>query len=151
MGSTKSKKDQGTKLKARFLKGLPKLKKLLERVASTVEARGMSGTATLKGLDGRRVRVRSPHAALNTLLQSCGAIVCKMWLVGCMREFKKRGLDVIMVANVHDEFQASVADKDVEEVMAISEAMMVRTGEILNFRCPLAAEAKVGANWSETH
>lgn len=151
MGSTKSKKDQGTKLKARFLKGLPKLKKLLERVASTVEARGMSGTATLKGLDGRRVRVRSPHAALNTLLQSCGAIVMKMWLVVVMREVKKRGLDVLLVGSIHDEGQFSVVNQDVTEFMEIAEAAFPVVSEHFKFRCPLAGEAKMGDDWSQTH
>ncbi|MGC8200996.1 hypothetical protein, partial [Salmonella enterica] len=35
----------------------------------------------IKGLDGRKVHVRSPHAALNTLLQSAGALICKLWII----------------------------------------------------------------------
>lgn len=151
LGSSKQKKAKGGKLKAKFLAGLPKLKRLLDRVGQAVENRGMTGTATLKGLDGRRIRVRSPHAALNTLLQSCGAIVCKFWLVACMREFKVRNLDVFPVGNIHDEIQLSCATKDVEEVCDICESAMVAVGEYLNFRCPLAAEAKVGPAWSYTH
>jgi len=41
--------------------------------------RKLSGT--LPGLDGRRLHVRSDHAALNTLLQSAGAVVMKQALV----------------------------------------------------------------------
>ena len=46
----------------------------------------------LKGLDGRLLHVRSTHAALNTLLQSAGALVCKKWLVILEEELKARGL-----------------------------------------------------------
>lgn len=35
----------------------------------------------IRGLDGRKVHVRSPHAALNTVLQSAGAIICKLWII----------------------------------------------------------------------
>ena len=35
----------------------------------------------LRGLDGRPLPVRSPHMALNTLLQSAGAVVMKQALV----------------------------------------------------------------------
>lgn len=150
-GSSKAKKDGGAKLKAKFLKGLPKLKNLLDRVAQTVEARGATGTATLKGLDGRRIRVRSPHAALNTLLQSCGAIVMKLWLVVVMREVKQRGLDVLPVGNIHDEGQFSVRLDQVDEFVEICEAAFPVVAEHFNFRCPLAGEAKVGESWAYTH
>jgi DNA polymerase-1 len=32
-------------------------------------------------LDGRRTYVRHEHAALNSLLQSAGAIICKRWII----------------------------------------------------------------------
>jgi hypothetical protein len=95
------KKKAGGELKARFLKGLPKLDKLIKRVTNAVESRGERGTATVKGIDGRRIRIRASYAALNSLLQSCGAVVCKMWLVAVMREVKKRGLDVTPCGNIH--------------------------------------------------
>lgn len=149
--SVKEKKAAGAKLKAKFLAGLPKLDRLITKVTETVEARGMRGTATVKGVDGRRIRIRAAYAALNSLLQSCGAIVCKLWLICVMREVKARGLDVTPCGNIHDEIQAKVAIKDVDEYCAICEAAMVAVGEYMGFRCPLAAEAKVGPSWAFTH
>lgn len=35
----------------------------------------------IKGIDGRKVFVRSDHSALNTLLQSAGALICKAWII----------------------------------------------------------------------
>ncbi|WFZ78570.1 DNA polymerase [Aeromonas phage vB_AsaP_MQM1] len=144
-------KGEGKTLKARFLKGLPKLAKLLDRLAGAVESRGAVGTATVKAVDGRRVRIRSPHAALNSLLQSCGAVVCKLWLIVVMREVNKRRLDAGMEANGKDEIQLQVRSDQVELVMEICESAMPAVGEYLGFRCPLGAEAKSGKNWAETH
>lgn len=144
------KSKEGKELKARFLSGLPKLKTLLDKIKYKVENQHGS-TKYLKGLDGRVVRVRSPHAALNTLLQSCGAIVCKFWLIGVMRQIKKEGLEAYPVGNIHDEMQIMVLDKDVDRVKEICEGIMPLIGDYFKFRCPLEAEAKHGPTWSFTH
>src|SRR5690606_12207499 len=65
----------GAEMKRRLFKKVPALKQLVE---------GVQGAATrghLVGLDGRLLHIRSPHAALNTLLQSAGALICKQWIV----------------------------------------------------------------------
>ena len=54
---------------------MPALKQLREDIIEAAKE------GTIKGLDGRLVPVRSKHAALNTLLQSAGAIICKQWVV----------------------------------------------------------------------
>lgn len=78
--------EEGTKIKKRFLKSLPAMAKLVEAVQAAAK-RGY-----LTGLDGRKLHVRSSHAALNTLLQSAGALVCKQWLVILERELQAAGL-----------------------------------------------------------
>lgn len=78
--------EDGRKLKKKFLKSLPALGKLVDAVKESAKK------GYLKGLDGRLLHVRSPHAALNTLLQSAGALVCKKWLVILEEELKARGL-----------------------------------------------------------
>lgn len=144
-------KAEGKAIKTKFMKSLPKLKKLIDGVQQAVEARGARGTATVKGIDGRRVRIRTVYAALNTLLQSCGAVICKMWLICISRELKKRGLDAHFVGNIHDEVQLEVRIDQIPEVIEICEAAMPAAGRYLGTRCPLAAEAKTGASWAYTH
>ncbi|AHK11901.1 DNA polymerase I [Vibrio phage CHOED] len=146
-----TKKAEGAKLKKRFLKGLPKLERLITKVTETVESRGMRGTATVKGIDGRRIRIRAAYAALNSLLQSCGAVVCKVWLLAIVRNIHAHGIDARLVASVHDEYQFIVRDDHVEALMEICEATMPLVGEAMKFRCPLASEAKAGRSWAETH
>ncbi|MGH8431448.1 MAG: DNA polymerase, partial [Solimonas sp.] len=63
---------KGAAVKKRFLAALPALGMLIEAVQQKAKTHGY-----LIGLDGGRLRVRSAHSALNTLLQSAGAIVAK--------------------------------------------------------------------------
>ena len=145
------KSKEGKALKAKFLDGLPKLKRLLNGVKDKAEATGQAGVAALKGIDGRRIRVRSVHAALNSLLQSCGAVACKYWLIAVMEEVDRRGLDCTPVGNIHDEIQLQVLEAHADEVMEICVEAMPAVGEFLGFRCPLAAEADKGPSWAYTH
>ncbi len=105
----------------------------------------------LKGIDGRRVKVRSAHAALNSLLQSCGAIIMKVWLRNVMKAVEAEGLDVLAVGNIHDEGQFDVAIKDVERFKQVCEAAMLQAGEELKTRIAIEGEAMEGTTWADTH
>jgi len=137
---------EGSVLQARFMKKFPAIKKLKKAVEEAVETRGY-----IKGLDGRRMRTRSPHSALNLLLQGAGALVMKRWLIEVMLEVDKRGLDCTPVLNVHDEAQFEVRKDQVDEVAKICEDMMLVAGEYFNFRIPIEGESKIGKTWEETH
>lgn len=105
----------------------------------------------LPGLDGRRVWVRSEHAALNTLLQSAGAIIAKQWLVESVALLRQHNIDARLIAFVHDETQWSVLPQQAAEAARLVEQAASKAGETLNFRCRVDAEGKVGANWKECH
>lgn len=138
----------GGMLKQRFLERTPALNKLIQGVAKKAKS-----TGTLTGLDGRTLHVRHQHAALNTLLQSAGALVCKRWAVECDDEIKRMGWQdrVNVVANIHDEQQFEVDEDIAEEWGRIAVECIARAGEYFNIRLPLTGEAKVGNNWSECH
>ena len=129
-----------------FLTNTPALVKLKSKIATTIEKHG-----TLPGLDGRQLWIRSQHAALNTLLQSAGAIIAKQWLIKATLLLKVKGIDAKLVAFVHDETQWEVAEEDADEAMqAIIHAASL-AGNALQFRCPVEAEGKIGNNWRECH
>jgi hypothetical protein len=140
----------GKALKAKFLKGLPALKSLIDAVKGKVKANG-----GLRGLDGRSLNVRSAHSALNTLLQSAGAIVMKRALqlldAELQAEGMKPGIDYEFVANVHDEFQIEVKEDHEEKVGRRAAAAIKKAGETFKLRCPLAGDFAIGNNWKETH
>ena len=147
---------QGQQLKKRFLAKTPALAKLLQSVDK------IAATGALTGLDGRKLQVRLVHAALNTLLQSAGALLAKQWLVEIKRGLEAAGLDhmVNIVAWVHDEVQIEVNLTDIsadkhdercEQVAQIACDAAKAAGEYFDFRIPIEAQAKQGANWAETH
>ena len=130
----------------RFLKSMPSLKRVRDIVTNTAQKHGV-----IKGIDGRLLRTRSPHSALNTLIQGAGAVVCKLWLVNIMKRTTSSNLDVKLVASVHDEYQFEVVNKDVQAFCKITKYAMKDTEKQLQMRCPLDNEYKVGKTWAETH
>lgn len=105
----------------------------------------------LTGLDGRRMPVRSPHSALNTLLQGAGGVVCKQWIVETHRALKEAGISVKQVAWSHDEIQIEADEADAETVGKIAVASIPIAAQKLKVRCPLTGEYKIGNNWADTH
>ena len=105
----------------------------------------------LPGLDGRRLAVRSEHSALNTLLQSAGAIIAKQWLVCIDKKLKQEQVSYKLVAWVHDEVQIEASPDDAEKIGKLVVECAKEAGEILKFRCPVAAEYKIGKTWYDCH
>ena len=140
-GSSKA----GQQLIAKFLSNMPKLKKLRDDVAKWCKG------GTIPALDGRLLHIRSEHAALNTLLQGAGAIICKQWLVHITQRIRKSGVDAKLVASIHDEYQFEVAKKDAQRFGQITKDAMQETEKTLKVKCPLNCEFKIGKTWSDTH
>lgn len=144
-------KSKGRSLKSAFLKGVPALGKLIEAVQEKVKKQGY-----LVGLDGRRLNIRSPHAALNTLLQGAGAIIMKQAMVNFHEAMAAMGFDRTkdyrQVLWVHDEFQVETAPHmDADLVGRTLVEAIRKTTTDFKFRCPLDGEYKVGLNWADTH
>jgi DNA polymerase I-like protein with 3'-5' exonuclease and polymerase domains len=109
----------------------------------------------LVGLDGRLLKVRSSHAALNTLLQSAGALLMKKALCilddSLQRECFVPGIHYEFLANVHDEWQLEV-NEDIAETVGRMAVQAIRdAGVFFNFRCPLDGAFDIGHNWAECH
>jgi len=145
-------KVEGAGLRRQFLSSIPVLDVLTTRV------KRKAGQGYLKGLDGRKVFMRRGddgrilrHKALNTLLQSAGAIVMKRSIVLLDQWVREEGLDSIKVIDMHDEGQYDVAVKDVERHMELAALSIVKAGEYYDLNIPLAADVMQGRNWSETH
>ena len=127
-----------------LLEGVPALRQLDRAVKSRAESRGY-----IKGLDGRKLVVRSPHAALNTLLQSAGAILMKQAQVILDPQLHK--YDAHFVATVHDEFVCDVPKGFEHDVGKAAVESIRKAGEHFGFRCPLDAQYQVGSSWAEVH
>ncbi len=155
-GTPQEMKAAGAAAKAAYLKAVPLLAKLLK----DVQKAAMRGY--LKGLDGRCVFMRrndrgaiAKNKALNTLCQSAGAVIMTYSRIWLWNECDKRGWiadgRALKVIDMHDESQWEVDPEITEEIMELMELSLVKAGEHYNFKIPLAAEAKVGRGWHETH
>ena len=118
----------GKALKERFFNAVPAYKELCSDIERTLitssewvggvnkvtwrkrahpDNGNLSITHSILGLDRRVVYVRSPHSALNTLLQSAGALICKKWVCLVEENMRKAGYkhgwdgDFAMMAWVH--------------------------------------------------
>jgi len=136
---------EGARMRQRFLSGLSAFSSLKTRI-DTASKKGF-----LKGLDGRKIKLRHQHAALNTLLQSGGAIVMKRALIIFDNKLKLNAIPFKIVANVHDEWQVETLEKNADFVGEVAVQSIIDTAEYYNMRCPLDAEYRIGNDWSETH
>jgi DNA polymerase I-like protein with 3'-5' exonuclease and polymerase domains len=138
-------RESGKRLREQFLNNNPSFKTLREKVQRA------SGKHWLKGIDGRKLLIRTQHAALNTLLQGGGAIVMKRGLAMLDALISLNTFDAKFVANIHDEWQMEVKEDIAENVGRLAVDCIIKAGEYYNLRCPMDGEYKVGDNWSETH
>ena len=148
--SDAQKKQLGGELRRKFLDAIPGLEPLIDAVKQRVRANGR-----LRALDGRPVFCTAEHASLNYLLQSCGAIISKKWVVVGQDLLDEAGLtydtDYTRCAYVHDEVQLSVVPAEVDRVKQLLEAAAPLAGKYFNFRVPITAAADSGSNWAATH
>ena len=142
----KGKRD-GAILKKRFLERTPALARLISAVQRAAE-RGY-----LVGMDGRRLRIRSSHSALNLCLQSSAALLSKQWMVEVDKAIERLHWrnKVQQVAWVHDECQFDCDPDIADEFGKLAVECISKAGEFFNFNIPLTGEYKVGNNWAETH
>ena len=136
-------KKLGKKIKHQFLSNTPALAVLRKKIEHA------SKKGWIKTLDGRRVYVRSPHSALNFLLQSAGSIIAKRsWVIfhSLAYQFDYKQLGVI-----HDEIQIECDPTDAEVIGKLVVKAMEETTEYYKLNCPITGEYKVGKSWNETH
>ncbi|WNL50689.1 DNA polymerase I [Ruegeria phage RpAliso] len=146
-------KTLGKQLRAALMAAMPSLDKAIKEI----KREKRRGRGTIAGLDGRRLYVRSDHAALNLRLQSDGALIAKKWCLITDDLFYEEGwdhgngLEYSFCSWSHDEIQVAVREDLADRAAELMMKAAPLAGEHFNFKCPVAAEAQVGMNWAETH
>ena len=136
---------KGKKLLDNFINNTPGLASLKKKISKFMTK------GNLPGLDGRRVWIRSEHAALNTLLQSAGAIIAKQWVIEANNKYKEHSLNVRLLAVVHDEVVLECSPEQADLVKELTIQAAHDAGTSLGFRCPVGAEGRIGKNWKDVH
>ncbi len=143
---------EGKEMRKKFLEGLPSLEDL---ISSTKK---FAKKGYVLGLDGRKVWMRRnddgtiiDHKALNTQLQSAGAIVMKVSMILLEYWCNYFKINADKVLDMHDEAQADVVNRHVDLYLYLAKESIVQAGQLLKLNVPLAADAVAGTNWAETH
>lgn len=160
-------KERGKLLKKKFLENTPAIAALREGIQQALvkDSKWIGGEQRvtwkrrwIRGLDGRRIHIRSPHAALNSLLQSAGALICKLWVVETERLLIERGFkhgwegDFAFMAWIHDEIQVACRTVEIAEAVKVAAQDAMRlVGDHWAFKCQLDTEGKIGPNWAVCH
>ncbi|WP_197341600.1 DNA polymerase [Ralstonia solanacearum] len=150
-GKLKPAKVIGKEVKRRLIDGITGFAQLIKDIRKAAKTRGY-----VIGIDRRRIRVRSDHAALNSLLQGTGAIIMKKALCLYHRAITDEhglvhGIDFGYLANVHDEVQQEVLPQYAELAGTTFKNAITQAGEHWNFKCRLDGAYDIGNNWHETH
>jgi hypothetical protein len=133
----------GKKIKEQFLSNTPALAVLRKKIEHA------SKKGWIKTLDGRKVYVRSPHSALNFLLQSAGSIIAKRaWVIF---HNKAQSLEYNQLGVIHDEIQIECEPGDADRIGRLVVEAMEETTDYYKLNCPITGEYKIGSSWNETH
>jgi DNA polymerase I-like protein with 3'-5' exonuclease and polymerase domains len=134
---------KGKEIRQAYLDAIPGLEKLVTAVKSKAE----SGYINL--CDNRRCSVDGSHKALNYLLQGSAAVIAKRWML--INHDNTQDLCCSQLAFVHDELQFECDPGHVDALRTSLVCSAESAGRFYDLRIPIAAEAKVGNNWSEVH
>jgi len=135
----------GKQIRETLLTNTPGLLQLAKRIEQEAES------GWIKTIDGGYVHSLSPHAALNSKLQSAGGIAMKLCAVLLDQMIEAEGLDAWKVGDIHDEAQFDCHPSDAQRVGELALIALRQAGEMLNLSVPLDGEFKIGKTWADTH
>ena len=138
-------KKKGKEIREAFVSAIDGLAELLEAIKEK------SKEGYIRSIDGRHIKVDSPHKALNYLLQSGAGVIAKRWLTINHNHIQELGLCASQLAFIHDELQFECHPDHAQDLSASLVLSSAEAGEYYKLRVPITAEAKIGANWAEVH
>lgn len=164
--SVKQKKEVGREIRNNLLDSLVGIKDFLEDIKKSYRPRAKKVKnlekefdeyvdGWIRGLDGRQVYCGYEYQALNTLIQSAGALITKRGLVDLVKLLEEDGLtqnkEYGIVVYSHDEWVIECNEKDVNTIKRISLEACKSAGEYFKFPCKMSGEVREGLNWAEVH
>ena len=141
----KKAKAVGAEIRRRLMAGIPALGELTQKVAR-VAVRGY-----LVGLDGRKIPLRSEHAALNSLLQCAGSLSVKVALCYSNDQIKKRNLDARQIGCFHDQQTCESHPDCATEVGMTFVNGLKYAQHLFKLRCRLDGTPHIGPTFAHVH
>lgn len=146
-------REAGQELKNKFFSSNPAFKQLKDAVERRADTVGY-----ISSLDGRKINTRSTYAALNLLLQSAGAVICKHWVSILNDRLRKIGLtqgwdgDYVLMLWIHDEVQIACRTQCIADTVAAEAQIALNEAKkCLGVKVRLDLDVKTGKTWAECH
>ncbi|MFA7029620.1 MAG: DNA polymerase [Candidatus Cloacimonadaceae bacterium] len=112
-------------------------------------------TGYIQAIDGRLLYSRSPHSALNLLLQGSAGIIAKQWMVNYNKLAEEAGMifgrDYWQSAYIHDEYVCTCLPEYSKILGECLEKGAFMVTKQFNMNLPIKADAVSGLTWQETH
>jgi DNA polymerase I-like protein with 3'-5' exonuclease and polymerase domains len=137
-------------------KAVLELQKNLEyslKYRGSYDGKTLKEDAYIKGLDGRKVFIRSAHSLVNALIQNAGAVVSKFIACKVYKEIDRLELNANFICVYHDEINLEIADnkETTEMVEKIIKKSVAICNQYFKLSVPMEMEIKTGHNWAEIH
>lgn len=159
-------KEDGARVKANLMKGLPKLAELLERLGEEWKETAQATyndrwrkweykNGFIRGLDGRPILVEFEKDLLVYALQSDEAIQMAYAYILVHEEMERRGYvlhrDWSSLIFYHDEFQTECKPELADTLGQVMCDAIKLAGEHFQIECPHAGDYTIGTTWADTH
>lgn len=137
----------GRRIKRKFIDSTPGLKSLLDNLKGQVKR-----TGRIVLCDGTPVIVDQPHTVLAYLLQGDESRIMKQAAILADKEVRRRGLDVLKVGDIHDEWQNDALKRDAKEFAEdVCPKSFSGAGDTFRYTVPISCSSHVGSSWAMTH
>jgi DNA polymerase-1 len=100
------------------------------------------------GSSNNRIRAFQERVAVNTPIQGTAADLIKLAMLRIRAELDRRGLEAVLLLQVHDELVLELPESELDEVAALVREGMEGAMEL---SVPLVVDIHTGANWAEAH
>lgn len=140
----------GKRIADTFLERMTGIKELIADCAKQSK-----DTGYVQAIDGRLLYSRSPHSALNLLLQGSAGVIAKRWGVNyhhlAAENYLVLGTDYWQSAYIHDEYQCPCLPQHTSTLMQCLEDGAAMVTQQFSMNLPIRADATSGPDWSSTH
>lgn len=165
LGKTAKKPGKGKDLRLKLYNGFDGLGPLMEDLTkewrSTAKKRYNAKfnrmeyyDGTIKGLDGRPIRIPYEHQLLVYILQSDEAIMLTAAYNKFCKDMAARyvwGKDYGVLCWYHDEYTVECRPEIADQVRDVAEKAIAWAGRFYNIKCPHIGQGKIGKNWYDIH
>lgn len=124
-----------------FWEANPGLSELNDDIQHQARTRGY-----LIGIDGRKVHIRSPHAALNSCFQSCGAVLMK-YAFNAIRDDERWPMLLTMHDETLCELYPEALDDHIQHITQVGKDIT----EQFQLNVPMEFDTQTGDNYAECH